>query len=231
MMAWWEVSLSSMLFFLLHVGIAGTSVRANIVERLAEKGFQIVFSVISVLGLIWMIAAWRNAPDLELWFVPVFHWLPVLLLPFAFILNVCAYSSPNPTAIGGGKFLKEEEPARGVFRITRHPLMSAVAIFSICHILVAGNLASLILFGSLLLTAVFGPRSIDSKLRVRNAQSFDRFAAVTSIIPFVAILQGRNRLALGEIGLLRIGGGLLIYVVFIFAHEYVSGTSLTVFTS
>jgi uncharacterized membrane protein len=230
MIAYWEVTLSSLLFFALHVGVSGSSIRQIMVERLAERGFQIIFSVLSVLLLIWMITAYRNAPVTQLWSVPAFMWLPVLLMPIACILNVCAYSSPNPTAIGGGKFLKQEEAAKGIFRVTRHPLMSAIAIFAATHMFVAGEVSGLIFFAGLLLTAVFGPTSIDKKLRLKNAESFDRFAAVTSIVPFAAILQGRNRFSLGEIGLMRLGGGLLLYVVFLFAHEYLSNIPLTQFT-
>jgi len=226
MAGWWEITLSSITFFVLHVGIAGSPLRQVMVDRLAERGFQIIFSVLSVLALIWMITAWRGAPDMDLWHVPAFQWLPVLLMPFACILNVCAYSSPNPTAIGGGKFLKEENPAKGIFRITRHPLMAAIAIFAICHILVSGNLSSLIFFGSLLLTSLLGPSSIDRKLQARNAETFERLASVTSIIPFVAVLQGRNRISLGEIGIMRLGGGLLLYAAFIWGHEYLSGIEL-----
>jgi uncharacterized membrane protein len=229
-MAYWEVSLSSLLFFALHVGVAGGPARQKIVDRLAEKGFQTIFSVVSVILLIWMITAYRSAPEMQLWFVPAFMWLPVLLMPIACILNVCAYSSPNPTAIGGGRVLKKPDPAKGVFRITRHPLMAAITIFSASHMLVAGELSALIFFGGLLLTAAYGPVSIDKKLRSRNAESFDRLAAVTSIIPFGAILQGRNRLVLSEIGILRLGGGILLYVVFLYAHEYLSGIPLTQFT-
>jgi uncharacterized membrane protein len=230
MLAYWEVTLSSLLFFLLHVGIAGGPARQKIVERFAEKGFQIIFSVASVLVLVWMITAYRNAPVMKLWSVPAFMWLPVILMPLACILNVCAYSSPNPTAIGGGKVLKQDDPARGIFRITRHPLMAAITIFAASHMLVAGELSALIFFGGLLLTSVFGPASIDKKLHTKNAESFDRLATVTSITPFLAIIQGRNKLSLAEIGLMRLGGGVALYAVFLAVHEYLSGIPLTQFT-
>jgi uncharacterized membrane protein len=229
-MAWWEVSLSALVFLGLHVGISGSPVRQKMVERLAEKGYQIVFSVLSVLALIWLVAAWRNAPELNLWSVPGLSWLPVLLMPIATVLLICAYSAPNPTAIGGGRFLKEENPAKGIFRVTRHPLMVAIVIFSFSHILTSGDLADLILFGSLFMTAALGMPSIDKKLHDRNAESFDRLAAVTSIIPFVAIMQGRNTLSLSEIGILRLAGGLALYVVMLYGHEYLSGVSLTQFS-
>ena len=93
-MAWWEVSLSALVFLGLHVGISGSPVRQKMVERLAEKGYQIVFSVLSVLALIWLVAAWRNAPELNLWSVPGLSWLPVLLMPRTWLsISVTAYRS------------------------------------------------------------------------------------------------------------------------------------------
>jgi uncharacterized membrane protein len=80
------------------------------------------------------------------------------------------------------------------------------------------------------MTAALGMPSIDKKLHDRNAESFDRLAAVTSIIPFVAIMQGRNTLSLSEIGILRLAGGLALYIVMLYGHEYLSGVSLTQFS-
>ena len=45
----------------------------------------------------------------------------------------------------------------------------------------------------------------------------------TSVIPFVAIIQGRQRLSLKEIGAARILGGLAIWVVLPMAHQSMIG--------
>ena len=52
-----------------------------------------------------------------------------------------------------------------------------------------------------------------------------RFEEVTSVIPFAAILQGRARVSLGEIGVGRVAGGVLLYGVLLFGHQAVIGVS------
>jgi len=213
-------------FFAIHIGLAGTTLRDRVAGRLGQVGFQAFFSLLSFLLLIWMVTEYNNAPVTVLWEIPALHWLPVILSPFAMIFAVGAYSSPNATGAGGGKALHQDNPDRGIFRVTRHPLLVGIALWAFAHLLANGDVASLILFGSLLATSVFGPASIDAKLHRRAPEAYERLAAVTSIVPFVAIMQGRTTFRLSEIGLMRIVGGLVIYAGLYYFHEYVSGVAL-----
>ena len=80
---------------------------------------------------------------------------PAALMPIAFVLLVCGYSR-NPTMIGADKLLKSDEPARGMIRITRHPIMWAIMLWSGAHLLARGDLESAIFFGGFLLLAARG---------------------------------------------------------------------------
>ena len=62
--------------------------------------------------------------------------IPVVLMPLAFVLLACGYWR-NPTMVGADKLLKSEDPARGIIRITRHPIMWGVMLWAAAHILVA----------------------------------------------------------------------------------------------
>src|SRR5262249_31595264 len=62
------------------------------------------------------------------------------------------------------------------------------------HLIVNGDLASLILFGSLLVLALGGTAAIDAKRRRSFGEQWMQFAAVTSNVPFAAIVAGKNRL-------------------------------------
>jgi uncharacterized membrane protein len=72
---------------------------------------------------------------------------------------------------------------------------------------------------------LFGTRSIDRKGRARDAESFARFEAVSSNVPFAAILQGRNRLALGEVALPLLVG-LAAALAIAWAHELLFGVAV-----
>ena len=59
----------------------------------------------------------------------------------------------------------------------------------------------------------------DETLNIRSSLAF--FAL--HLLPFLAILTRRTRLRLGEIGLLRIVAGLLLYAVLFYAHPLITG--------
>src|SRR5690606_32967298 len=92
------------------------------------------------------------------------------------------------------------------------------------HLLLNGERFAVMLFGALGLMVLFGARSIDRKGRARDAEAWDRFAEATSNAPFAAIVQGRNKLRLGEIGWRGLAG-LVVAVVIALAHEALIGVS------
>jgi uncharacterized membrane protein len=65
--------------------------------------------------------------------------------------------------------------------------------------------------------------SIDRKLAARDPALWARLAPATSIIPFAAILAGRNRLALGEIPRLVWILGVLAWAGMLIAHPWLFG--------
>jgi uncharacterized membrane protein len=118
--------------------------------------------------------------------------------------------------VGAEKLLRSEDPARGIIRITRHPIMWGVMLWAAAHILARGDLKGLIFFGAFLVLAALGTLAMDSRKRANP--DWPRFAAVTSHIPFVAIAQGRNRIVWREIGRLRPAIGLAVFFAVLLFH-------------
>lgn len=119
--------------------------------------------------------------------------------------------------------LKSEEPARGILRVTRHPMMWAFALGAAVHLLARGDAASLIFFGSFFVLALSGTALIDARKADTLGEDWTRFAAVTSNIPFWAIVEGRNRFRLDEIGWTKILTGLVLYAAFFALHPFLFG--------
>ena len=132
-------------------------------------------------------------------------------------------TTPNPTSVRQEAALDRPDVVSGMLRITRHPFLWGVAIWAAGHLLVNGDVASLILFGSLLVLALFGTASIDAKRRRALGAKWDAFAAQTSNLPFAAIASGRQRLSLGEIGWWRIGLAVVVWAALAWAHPYLFG--------
>lgn len=75
-------------------------------------------------------------------------------------------------------------------------------MFASAHALLVPTLAMAIYFTGFALLSLLGAVLQDRKLLRRHGDAYARYLDVTSLLPFVAILQGRQRLAPGE-GLLR----------------------------
>jgi uncharacterized membrane protein len=174
---------------------------------------------LSLGALSWLCVSYAGTPCVPLWIVPApLYYLPLLVVPPAFALLAGAFTVPNPTAAGSERALERDEAARGVLRITRHPFLVAVAGWALVHVVVSANLASALFFGSLFLTAVVGARDIDRKRERQNPEAFARYRSQTSVLPFAAILAGRNRLVLRELLLPLAIGAVLTFLALAF-HE------------
>ena len=96
-----------------------------------------VASVLSLLALAAMIYGYRAAQVIDLWDPPDFmRHINNLLMLIAVILVNLGYS-------------------RGVMRTRmRHPMLTSVKVWALAHLLVNGDLASVVLFGGLMAWAV-----------------------------------------------------------------------------
>jgi uncharacterized membrane protein len=98
--------------------------------------------------------------------------------------------------------------------ITRHPLLVGTALWAAAHLLANGAVAALLLFGTLLVTAVRGTISLDHKTRLKVGPGvWENFAAHTSRLPFAAILAGRTPLRPGELSGRRLAIGLFLFAL------------------
>ncbi len=211
------ILLAGIFFVGIHLLIAGTTVRDRLVARLGEQAYMGLFSLLSIGGLVWLCWAWSASDPAAPWW----SWLslkPVVWVGMflAFQLAAIGLTTRSPTAAGGEALLRSDEPATGILRITRHPFLWGVALWGGVHLLVNPDGPAFLFFGALLSLALLGPRSIDAKRARRHGEAWERFAAKTSNLPFAAIVAGRNRLVVGELGAWRVALGLALYLGFLF---------------
>ena len=213
------ISLAAAFWVALHFLVAGP-LRPPLAARLGEQGFRGVFSALSAAGLAWLIFAFRAAPYVPLWPPqPGGRYLALVLVFLAFILFPFSIARSNPTLAGTDMILQDRLPVHGMTRITRHPGLCAFALWAIAHLIVNGDLAGVLLFGAILVTALNGMISIDRKRRRALGPAWDAFAAATSRVPFGAILAGRNRLHLEELSPWPAAIGVALFVAALWLHE------------
>lgn len=211
---------ATLAFLGLHV-LPSTPLRALAVKAIGEPAWLGLFSLASLAGLAWMAAEYGRAPTEALW--PGLRLVPVAVLPFAFILLACGLLSRNPALLGQAGALKREDAARGIIRVTRHPVMWAIILWAAAHLLALGTLQAAVFFGGLLLLAAAGTTLQDARKASALGEDWRRFAALTSNVPFGAIVQGRNRLAWREIGWWRPAAGLAAFGALVYFHPWLFG--------
>lgn len=167
------------LFIGIHVVPSFAGVRGALAVRLGENGYKILFSLVSVAGLVLIAVGYGQAPREQI-FEPsqtARTFLPVAMA-VAFILVVVA-----------------NLPGR-IRRILHHPMLAGVMIWSSLHMLANGDLASNLLFGAFALWAVFAILSAEYRGK-RTAAGADKpgsfrvdlVGAVVGLLVFWLILH------------------------------------------
>jgi uncharacterized membrane protein len=212
-----------------HILLSSTRLRGSLREQFGERGFLAVYSVTALVTFAWFLVAYTRAPTIALWASQKWTALvPVVIMPLATVLLVAGYSTPNPTAVGMERTARADDPAPGILRVTRHPVMWAIGLWAISHIIANGDLRSLLFFGAFAALALGGTVLIDRKKQLALGSNWPRLAEVTSNLPFAALVTGRTGLRWRDIGLLRIAAGLLLYAVLYLAHPIIIGVPVTI---
>lgn len=211
---------AALFLFASHALPSWPGLRPALIARMGRGGFVALHSLGSTLALLLFVWAYREAAGGAPLFTPA-RWaapLVVALMPVAFLLVVARVTSKagHPEA---------PNPPKGIFRITRYPGSLGLLLWALLHLQATGDGRRVVLFVTMAAIALFAMAKNDWVLR-RSAAG-RAYRAETSVLPFAAILTGRQRLALGEIGR-EIGwwrplAGLAAYAGMIAVHPLLFG--------
>jgi uncharacterized membrane protein len=215
-----QLLLASAVFLVTHF-VPSTPLRGALVKAMGQWPYTGLYSLVAFATIGWMSWAYARAP-VEPMFAGL-RILPAIAMPLAFILLAGGLFARNPTIVGADRLLKSPDPARGMIRVTRHPIMWGFLLWAVAHVLARGDLKSLIFFGSFALLAGGGTLLMDRRKQQSLGEDWQRFAAVTSNLPFAAIAQGRNRFDAKEIGWRNPAIGLALYLLFFWFHPALFG--------
>lgn len=218
-MAWLEFIAAFAVFFLSHSIPVRQPVRPWLQGVLGQSGFTLAYSGLSLCVLAWLIGAAGRAPYLPLW--PWSSWQNHVVLtvmgPVCLILAL-AIARPNPFSFGGARNDRFDPAQPGLVRVTRHPLLLALALWAGAHLLANGDLAHVILFGMFAGFALLGMRLIDRRRRREMGVEWDRLGAAVADAPVFAW-------SMSPTVIMRVLVGVALYVVLIGLHPYLFGVS------
>ena len=123
--------------------------RARLVAKIGEGPYKGLYSLASLLGLVLIVrgyGVYRSAGMIPLWYPPAFlRHITFLLMLIAFVLIAATY------------------PPSHIKRWVRHPMITAVILWSLGHLLVRGDLGSILMFGAFLLWGILARISMDRR--------------------------------------------------------------------
>jgi uncharacterized membrane protein len=180
-------------FFAIHLVPSNVAMRDGLIERFGLTGYKAIFGLLSLIGFALIVIGFAKllmhpGKNPQLWVPPLWtrHLAAGLMLP-AIIALVATYV-----------------PSR-IHTALKHPMLVAIKIWALAHLLANGDLAALVLFGSFLAFAVYDRISI------------------------------KRRHALGPLGtktgpwyndLIVLGVGTALYlVILLWAHQFFIGVS------
>ncbi len=193
--------------------------RATLIARLGANGFQGVYALVAFATLIWAVIAFRAAQQgVLLWEVGDGLWAisTVLMLVASILLLGSMVRNPAMPAPGAEKLAME--PARGVFAITRHPMMWSFALWSLSHVLISPRPAVIVLCAFIALLALVGAAGQDMKKAKLMGNAWRDWSSRTSFVPFGGQLSGRIPWAAAKPGMHALGGGLVVWLAATWAH-------------
>lgn len=190
----WMLVVGLVLFFAAHLFPTFPDVRARLVGALGSGPYSGLFALVSLVGLVLIVVGYGQMQGLarrnpHLWAPPDWgrHATMLLMVP-AMVLLVAAYV-----------------PSR-IRTAVRHPMLAGVTLWAFGHLLANGDLASVLLFGSFLVFAVYD------------------------------VVSASQRAALGPLGRAQgsaagdgaaIAGGLALYaVLLLWGHRWLTGVPL-----
>lgn len=124
-----------------HALVPQREARGALIKRFGEGGYKAGFSLLSLLGILliaWGFARYRASGWVDVWQPPVgMRHLSWLLMWLSIVLVTAAYIPGE------------------IKRRLKHPMLVGVKLWALAHLLVNGDLGSIILFGSILAWAVY----------------------------------------------------------------------------
>lgn len=210
-----------------HFLLSSRPLRTPLVRRLGQNGFLPLYSLVVAGAFLWMLAAYREAPAVEVWTPdPALNWVPILVMPLAIFLVVAGLTTTNPTLVGAEQRIAAGGPARrapGIISVTRHPFLWGMALWALSHLAANGGAAQMVVMGGILVLSLGGMAHIDQRREASLGSAWGPIKLTTSVVPFAAVLSGRCELDWAGIGWWRPAVALALYAVLLHAHGWLIG--------
>ncbi|MFL6748429.1 MAG: NnrU family protein [Sphingomicrobium sp.] len=192
------LALASIIFVGTHF-LMSHPLRAPMVAALGERGFTIVYTLVSLVTFGWMIWAFPSASaeaPQPLWDAGQAGWIAATLLMWLGSVLFLGSLRKNPALPRPGKRIEKIDDPNGVYAITRHPMMWGFALWALTHAIVNPTKASLVLSFTIAFLALVGAALQDRKKAALLGDVWNDWLSKTSFVPYGSGLKSADGFAL-----------------------------------
>ena len=182
-------------FAIAHSGLAALRPWAE--TKIGARLYRVLFALVSIpLATILIIYFFNHRYDgLQLWQVQGVPGIKSTVWILSFISFLFLYPATfNLLEIAAVKKPQVYLFETGIIRITRHPQMVGQVIWCIAHTLWLGTTFTIVTSIGLIAHHLFAVWHGDRRLANKYGEAFEKVKARTSIIPFKAVIDGRQTL-------------------------------------
>ncbi len=155
--------------------------RARLIAQLGLGPFKIAYALVAIIGfalIVWGFHLYREDGLVPVWTPPAWmRHVTILLMWFAFVALACM--NPAPGRIRGW---------------LRHPMLVAIKIWALAHLLINGDAGGILLFGSFLAWAIFDRIAVKKRgdpgaPRIKSFTGADAMALGLGTVAYVAMIM------------------------------------------
>lgn len=221
-----ELPLAAICFLVPHVVPSVPGLRPWLIEKFGRVGYLSGYVALSAVTFIWLIVAGLRAPYVGLWALSAWQVVVTLMLvALGCMLLVAGLATPNPLSLTLRR--ADVDEAKGaILRATRHPLLWALGLWGLSHVLVNGDVASVLLFGMLAIFALGYMPLLDRRVqKARGIEEWQRLSAGSSNMLFAAYFRNHSRPLVDRTLILSVIGGFALFFLLLYLHGPVIGVN------
>jgi len=187
-------------FALAHSGLASLRPRGE--ALMGARAYRVLFALVSLPLAVTLIVYFigHRYDGLRLWNLQGTPGLQTVVWGLSALSFIFLYPATfNLLEVAAVKQPQVHLYETGIIRITRHPQMVGQVIWCVAHTLWIGTSFTLLTSLGLVAHHLFAVWHGDRRWQSRLGDSFTAVKARTSVVPFLAIIQGRQPLKLQEL--------------------------------
>jgi uncharacterized membrane protein len=178
----WNLVAANVAFVGTHFAMSHP-LRAPLVAKLGAGGFQAAYSLVSFATLGWVAFAFKAAPGGDLGGSGEAGWIIATLLTWPAMVLLSGSLIGNPALPTPMAEAQARAEPKGVFKITRHPMMWGIGLWAASHLVLLWSTRTMVTALAMGILALVGAKLQDAKKEALMGASWAEWESKTSYWP------------------------------------------------